>query len=193
MKLSNRRDLSTRAFYSTESEDETKRRRSDFRHLNNVSKSIVLDDDEQELQDKIIDWSAKYETTRTIRHMCEFFSFPRQSCSIVKQLKYRRWLGSVVALDPRSQIHSYFTEVARAGGPLVNPLVGEPMSIISGFRRASSFSVWRPTSRDAISLMMKGEATGKGMEVKGKSAKKGLLSGLIPLVQIHEEKHKINW
>jgi len=183
--------ISLVSFFSTESEDEAKRRRSDFRYSYNVRKSIALDEDEQELQNKVIDWSSKYETTRRIRHMCEFFSSPRKNNSIEKQLAYRRWLGSLAALDPRRQIHLYFTEVARVGGPLANPLAEEPMSIISGFRRASSFSVWRPTSCEAISLMMKEEATGKGLKVKGKSAKKGVLSGLIPFVQIHEEKHKL--
>ena len=33
------------------------------------------------------------------------------------------------------------------------------------------FSVWRPTSEDAIKMMMEGKATGKGLNVKGKSAK----------------------
>ena len=100
------------------------------------------------------------------------------------------WLESFVALDPRRQIYSYFTEVARKGGPLDNPLIEAPISIIRGFRRAASFSVWRPTSNDAISLMMTNKATGKGLEVKGKSAKYGRLSGLIPFIQIYEDQHK---
>jgi hypothetical protein len=43
---------------------------------------------------------------------------------------------------------------------------------------------------DAIRKMMSGEATGKGLEIKGKSAKKGMLSSLVPFVQIYEEQHK---
>lgn len=39
------------------------------------------------------------------------------------------------------------------------------------------FTVWRPTSFDAIKKMMVGEGVGKGLEIKGKSAKCGLLSG----------------
>jgi len=37
---------------------------------------------------------------------------------------------------------------------------------------------------------MMGECSGKGLDVKGKSAKKGILSGFIPFLQIHEEQHK---
>jgi len=39
--------------------------------------------------------------------------------------------------------------------------------------------------------MMNGEATGKGLDIKGKSAKCGNLSGfLIPFLQIHRNDHK---
>lgn len=38
--------------------------------------------------------------------------------------------------------------------------------------------------------MMKGNATGKGMDIKGKSAKRGRLSGLVPFIQIHDEEHR---
>merc|ERR1719296_265913 len=37
--------------------------------------------------------------------------------------------------------------------------------------------------------MMRG-ATGKGLEIKGKSAKTGILSGFVPMLQISEERHK---
>ena len=53
------------------------------------------------------------------------------------------------------------------------------------------FSVWRPTSEDAIKMMMEGKATGKGLNVKGKSAKKGRLSGFVPFLQISDEAHKL--
>ena len=39
-------------------------------------------------------------------------------------------------------------------------------------------------------MMMMGEATGKGLNVKGKSARKGVLSGFVPFVQIHKQEHK---
>jgi len=52
------------------------------------------------------------------------------------------------------------------------------------------FVVYRPTSRDAIAKMLSGAAVGKGLNVKGKSAKQGVLSGYVPFIQISDNKHK---
>ncbi|CAJ1383362.1 unnamed protein product [Effrenium voratum] len=52
------------------------------------------------------------------------------------------------------------------------------------------FAVFRPTSVDAINKMMDGSGTGKGLNVKGKSAKSGRLSGFVPVLQISENRHK---
>lgn len=52
------------------------------------------------------------------------------------------------------------------------------------------FAVYRPTSRDAIAKMLSATAVGKGLNVKGKSAKQGILSGFVPFVQISDNKHK---
>ena len=52
------------------------------------------------------------------------------------------------------------------------------------------FSVWRPTSIDSISKMMRGHGVGKGLDIKGKSAKKGKLSAYVPFLQIHQDDHK---
>ena len=38
--------------------------------------------------------------------------------------------------------------------------------------------------------MMKGHGVGKGLDIKGKSAKKGKLSAYVPFLQIHEDEHK---
>lgn len=37
---------------------------------------------------------------------------------------------------------------------------------------------------------MEGSGVGKGLDIKGKSAKKGILSALVPDLQIHEETDK---
>ena len=58
------------------------------------------------------------------------------------------------------------------------------------FCRASVFTVWRPTSFEAIKRMMLGEALGKGLDIKGKSAKRGKHSAFVPFLQIGENKHK---
>lgn len=52
------------------------------------------------------------------------------------------------------------------------------------------FAVFRPTSRDAIAKMLGGHAVGKGLNVKGKSAKKNRLSGFVPFVQIMNNEDK---
>ena len=39
---------------------------------------------------------------------------------------------------------------------------------------------------------MKGEATGKGLDIKGKSAKTGLLSGYVPFSQIHSNEQLLS-
>lgn len=59
-----------------------------------------------------------------------------------------------------------------------------------GQARTDWFAVYRPTSRDAIALMIRGAAVGKGLNVKGKSAKRNRLSGFVPFLQISDNKHK---
>jgi len=117
-----------------------------------------------------------------------------------KMMKIERrqdWAKSFYHLDPRYQINKLFNDVSRSGGNKVceggKLIVAEEALVpiaLKSFREASAFSVFRPTSNDAIRKLMLGEAVGKGLEVKGKSAKTGVLSGFIPFVQIHEEKHK---
>mmetsp|Transcript_30249 Transcript_30249/g.90059 ORF Transcript_30249/g.90059 Transcript_30249/m.90059 type:complete len:402 (+) Transcript_30249:1401-2606(+) len=38
--------------------------------------------------------------------------------------------------------------------------------------------------------MITGRGTGKGLDIKGKSARRGVLAGFVPFVQIHHEEHK---
>eukprot|EP00546_Thalassionema_frauenfeldii_P001752 CAMPEP_0178933968 /NCGR_PEP_ID=MMETSP0786-20121207/23601_1 /TAXON_ID=186022 /ORGANISM="Thalassionema frauenfeldii, Strain CCMP 1798" /LENGTH=627 /DNA_ID=CAMNT_0020611697 /DNA_START=380 /DNA_END=2260 /DNA_ORIENTATION=- len=149
-----------------------------------------------DLRNQILDWSEKQDLRKVNNHLSRILQKrgvkgENQTKAVVKTfLRRRDWLESIVELDPRQQIRSYFNEVAREGGPLTDPLRKAPLDIISGFQRAAAFSVWRPTSFDAMSLMIKRQGTGKGLEVKGKSAKKGKLSGKIPFIQIHDDKHK---
>ncbi|CAK9052876.1 unnamed protein product [Durusdinium trenchii] len=56
--------------------------------------------------------------------------------------------------------------------------------------RTHWFAVFRPTSVDAIQKMMNGDGTGKGLNIKGKSAKTGRLSGFVPVLQISQNEHK---
>jgi len=120
---------------------------------------------------------------------------------MVDKERQRDWLISFRRLDPRYKINKFFNDVARGGATGIE----EDISSISDghkvpfllkyFSRSAAFSVWRPTSNDAIRKMVTGEGAGKGLDVKGKSAKEGILSGFIPFLQIHEEKHKkeVRW
>ena len=117
-----------------------------------------------------------------------------------------RWARQLVQSDPRRIIHDYLLPgdergplgYLRALGltprvPSANLAPHAQSSKDSGdVARGTSrfFSVWRPCNLDAVRMMIIGEATGKGLNIKGKSAKCGELSGFVPFVQIHEDAHK---
>jgi hypothetical protein len=89
-----------------------------------------------------------------------------------QQSRPTRWLSSFRRLDPRYQIYKFFQDVAQEGvDNIINSEFQQP-ALLKLLSRGS------------------GEATGKGLEIKGKSAKKGMLSSLVPFVQIYEEQHK---
>ena len=110
------------------------------------------------------------------------------------QAKCEEWLKSLRMRDPRFCIKQFFDDVARDGADSIeeeNSFQPELLSpLLSMFQRSSVFSVWRPTSVDSIRKMMTGQGTGKGLDIKGKSAKKGKLSAYVPFLQIHEDEHK---
>eukprot|EP00537_Pseudo-nitzschia_pungens_P001862 CAMPEP_0172372236 /NCGR_PEP_ID=MMETSP1060-20121228/46616_1 /TAXON_ID=37318 /ORGANISM="Pseudo-nitzschia pungens, Strain cf. cingulata" /LENGTH=984 /DNA_ID=CAMNT_0013098141 /DNA_START=655 /DNA_END=3609 /DNA_ORIENTATION=- len=58
------------------------------------------------------------------------------------------------------------------------------------FNATSILTVWRPCSNDAMRKMMEGTGVGKGLDIKGKSAKKGILSAYVPFMQIFENEQK---
>ena len=55
---------------------------------------------------------------------------------------------------------------------------------------SSWFAVYRPCSRDSIAKMLGRVGTGKGLNIKGKSAKKNRLSGFVPFCQISRNEDK---
>ena len=83
-------------------------------------------------------------------------------------------------MDPRYQILSFFNQIAQQGEAACGEkkeddfLSRRPLLWYLP-NRASVFTVWRPTSLDAIRRMMCGEAVGKGLDIKGKSAKVSFL------------------
>lgn len=97
------------------------------------------------------------------------------------------WVHKFLAQDPRHQIARFFKSGDHRGplGYLQDKRLKLDLN-----RQSSFFSVWRPTSNDAIRMMMEGRATGKPLTVKGKSSQKGVLSGFVPFLQISEEAHK---
>lgn len=105
------------------------------------------------------------------------------------------WGSSIYRLDPRHQILRFFNDVARQGARdiLNSGEVHASFRIdkkIKMFQKSGVFTVWRPTSADAIRKMMTRDGVGKGLDIKGKSARKGDLSGYVPFLQIHENEHK---
>lgn len=52
------------------------------------------------------------------------------------------------------------------------------------------FAIFRPCSSEAIQKMVFGDGCGKGLNVKGKSAKRGPLSGFVPFLQISDNLHR---
>jgi CRP-like cAMP-binding protein len=94
----------------------------------------------------------------------------------LSQLKAEQYLT-----DPRHLIADFYCK-GDAHGPAGtlgdNPVPESPAA------QSSWFAVYRPCSRDSIAKMLDGAGTGKGLNIKGKSAKKNRLSGFVPFCQI---------
>jgi len=115
--------------------------------------------------------------------------------------RFERMLGPLNLLqanlylfDPRKLIADFYKPGDQRGpqGSLQN-LAGPTTSVTSLSQKGEGtqwFAVFRPTSRDAIAKMLGGIAVGKGLNVKGKSARRGRLSGFVPFVQISDNAHK---
>lgn len=114
----------------------------------------------------------------------------KKAMQLAERTPEQEWASSFYRCDPRWQIMKFFDEVAREGGeaPMDENLAASPLANL--FNKANVFTVWRPTSDEAIKNMMLGVATGKGLDIKGKSAKKGNISSYVPFIQIYEEPHK---
>jgi len=90
--------------------------------------------------------------------------------------------------DPRKTIAAFFQKGDDRGPCGSLQLSG----LASDGSRPDSkwFAVFRPTSSEAISKMVFGDGAGKGLNVKGKSARKGVLSGFVPFLQISDNVHR---
>ena len=95
---------------------------------------------------------------------------------MVLRERLKDWAASFRRLDPRYMIMKYFNDVAINGAASIEQdgavTRAELLSpILAMFRRSAVFSVWRPTSMEAIRKMMMGTGTGKGLNIKGKSSR----------------------
>ena len=92
------------------------------------------------------------------------------------------------AMDPRKLISDFYQAGDQAG----------PAGLLATDQRTADpskpatqwFAVYRPCSRDSIAKMLGTTGVGKGLNVKGKSAKKNRLSGFVPFLQISDNAHK---
>ncbi|CAJ1387979.1 unnamed protein product [Effrenium voratum] len=108
----------------------------------------------------------------------------------LRRAAFERMLGPLSQLqdmhylcDPRRSIASFYQPGDQSG----------PAGVCQGGGNGETtewFAVYRPTSRDAIAKMLSSVAVGKGLNVKGKSAKLNRLSGFVPFLQISQEKDK---
>lgn len=114
--------------------------------------------------------------------------------------RFERMLGPLGNLqrqhylsDPRKYIADFYRPGRQSGPRATMALTGSVHHAGSEPHhpdRTEWFAVYRPTSRDAIAKMIGGTAVGKGLNVKGKSAKKNRLSGYVPFLQISDNAHK---
>ena len=118
-------------------------------------------------------------------------SFNKNFDSFVLHERTKDWLKALKTCDPRHQILTFFNNVAQEGATMeVDFELKDISPLLKYLYRSSVFTVWRPTSLEAIRRMMLGEAVGKGLDIKGKSAKRGKLSAFVPFLQIFEEEDK---
>ena len=107
----------------------------------------------------------------------------------------KRWMSSFARSDPRWQIMRYFHEVSQEGAAL-DSLSGSNFSddpLLQVFCKASVFTVWRPTRVDAIRRMVMGQAVGKGLEIKGKSALAGNSAVSCPTCRFTKKSTSKRW
>jgi len=104
-------------------------------------------------------------------------------------------LGPLAALqaeqfekDPRKLLSDFY-KAGNSNGP-AGVLAAQGGTPDPSLPSTSWFAVYRPCSRDSIAKMLGTTAVGKGLNIKGKSAKKNRLSGFVPFLQVSDNDHK---
>mmetsp|Transcript_41450 Transcript_41450/g.86951 ORF Transcript_41450/g.86951 Transcript_41450/m.86951 type:complete len:1049 (-) Transcript_41450:1341-4487(-) len=166
-------------------------------------------EEEDAIRDEVLSFSKQRQSSPSVRRITLARSITRsggrrslQSIPSINRLTisedWKDWARSFHHLDPRWQILTFFNDLALEGtnnleskGGIIsaNARLQIPF-ILRMFARVGVFSVWRPTSNDAIRKMITGEGTGKGLDIKGKSALRGKYSGFVPFLQIHNNEDK---
>jgi CRP-like cAMP-binding protein len=115
---------------------------------------------------------------------------------VLSRGKFERLLGPLSQLyeehaktDPRQIIAEFYSRGTKHGP--AGFLTHHDIEIDATHHATHWFAVFRPTSRDAITKLVSGQGVGKGLNVKGKSSKKGVLSGFVPFLQINKNEHKL--
>jgi CRP-like cAMP-binding protein len=114
---------------------------------------------------------------------------------VLSRTRFERLLGRMDKLqqqayqtDPRKLIADFYSQ-SDGRGPL-GTLKLNGLEPSDEYGKSFWFAVYRPTSKDAIAKMLGGIAVGKGLNIKGKSSKQGILSGFVPFIQISDNQHK---
>lgn len=144
------------------------RRRTMWKELDDSARTALLSSSVLSWEEKI----ALFEQSSRVK-------MSRSSIPVTRAEKFKVWASQFRRLDPRWRILEYFNEVAQLGFESAENGVGIDMvhPLLRCLHRASVFTVWRPTRHEAIRKMMRGEAVGKGLDIKGKSALRGSLVG----------------
>jgi len=91
--------------------------------------------------------------------------------------------------DPRKLLADFYRK-GDVNGPKGTLPEKSINSTTSASPSTSWFAVYRPCSRESIAKMIGEVGVGKGLNVKGKSAKMNRLSGFVPFVQVSDNAHK---
>ena len=91
--------------------------------------------------------------------------------------------------DPRTLL-ALFYQTGDRRGPAGSLRANGLTASESSSDKTNWFAVYRPCSRDSIAKMLGRVGVGKGLNIKGKSAKKNRLSGFVPFLQISDNLHK---
>lgn len=110
----------------------------------------------------------------------------------LRRRKFERMLGPLdllqkqnYLLDPRKSIADFYRDGDLRGPRGACDDKPDPDLLLTEW-----FAVYRPTIKEAIAKMLNGIAVGKGLNVKGKSAKMNYLKGFVPFMQISNNRHK---